>query len=152
MKKFSFRLQKLLDIREAKEREVQNELSKVLAIQNLERMKQQNYMRRLEEQRAKFNQRLTDGGYSFSDIMMYERFIEFSHRAIEVQQERVESMEPEIQKVRQKLIEASRERRVVEKLKERKINEYLYEANREIVKENDDMNQKLHMRRHVEAV
>jgi flagellar export protein FliJ len=56
-------------------------------------------------------------------------------------------MEPEIQSVRERLIEASREKKIVEKLKERKRLEYDYEVNREIAKENDDMNQKIFIKR-----
>lgn len=41
MKKFDFRLQKLLDLREAREQELKNELSALVSVQNVERMKQQ---------------------------------------------------------------------------------------------------------------
>ncbi|HDP80388.1 MAG TPA: flagellar export protein FliJ [Spirochaetes bacterium] len=146
MKKFKFRLQALLDIREAKEKEVQNELSRVVALQNRERAVQEEYRGRLAEQRGKYAERLRGGGFAPSDIMMYERYIEFAHRVIERQQEKIEAMEPEIKKVRERLVEAARERRVVEKLKEKKWNEYLYELNRETARENDDMNQKLYGR------
>jgi len=48
-------------------------------------------------------------------------------------------------------VEASREKKVVEKLKERKRKQYMYDLNREIVKENDDANQKVYVRRLREA-
>ena len=42
MKKFKFGLQKLLELREAREREVKNELAKIVSIQNRERVKQES--------------------------------------------------------------------------------------------------------------
>jgi flagellar export protein FliJ len=64
---------------------------------------------------------------------------------IKLQQEKIDSMEPEILKVRERLVEASRLLKVVEKLKEKKLQEYLYELNRETFKENDDINQKIYV-------
>ena len=42
------------------------------------------------------------------------------------------------------------EKKVVEKLKERKMKEHLYEVNREIAKENDDINQKIFLQKRLE--
>ena len=41
---------------------------------------------------------------------------------------------------------------MVEKLKERRWNEFLYEYNREIAKENDDTNQKIFVKRRIEEM
>ena len=48
MKKFQFRLQKLLDIREARENEIKNELMKVLAQQNKERVFQDKLRNKIQ--------------------------------------------------------------------------------------------------------
>ena len=53
-------------------------------------------------------------------------------------------MEPQIQEVRNRLIEVSRERKVVEKLRDRKRTQHAYEVNRELGKENDETNQKIY--------
>ena len=150
MKKFQFRLQRLLDIREAKKKEVQNELAKVLSIQNREKQRQEEYRKSIIEQHEKFNNRMKGGRFSYSDALMFERYIDFAHRVIISQQEKIDSMEPEIQKVRERLVEASKHLKVVEKLKERQWNEYQYELNREIFKENDDTNQKIFLKRRME--
>ena len=87
---------------------------------------------------------------SYSAASAFERYIDFAHKVIRDQQERIEAMEPEINKVRDRLVEASRERKVVEKLKERRWNEFMYEYNREVAKENDDTNQKIFVKKRIE--
>ncbi|HON77964.1 MAG TPA: flagellar export protein FliJ [Spirochaetota bacterium] len=152
MKKFQFKLQKLLDIREAREKEVKNELAALLNIQNAERMKQEEYRRKMAEERAKFTVKLKSGKFSYAESMMFERFVEFANKVIDAAQDRIDSMEGEISRVRAKLVEASREKKVVERLKERQWEEYQYEVNREIAKENDDANQKLYVRKLLQSM
>jgi len=75
------------------------------------------------------------------------RFADVSRKAIDEAENRIQRLEPEVQRIREKLVQASREKKVVEKLKERKYEEFMYEFNREVSKENDDMNQKIHNKR-----
>ncbi len=151
MKKFKFGLQALLNIREAKEREVQYELARLLAIQNREKERQAAIRAKMEEQKSLFSRKLRQGIYSGSDAVMLERFIDVSNRAIEAAETNIQSMEPGIAEVRSRLIEASREKKVVEHLRERKKAEYDYEVNREINKEIDEMNQKIFAKRRAAA-
>lgn len=150
MKKFKFKLQRLLDIREAREKEIQNELAALLNIQNIERIKQEEYKRRIALEHENFSIKLKAGKFNYTDALNFERFIQFAHRVIEVAQDRIDGMEPEIQEVRDRLIEASREKKVTERLKERRLMEFKYQYNREMQKENDDLNQKIFMIRRAE--
>lgn len=151
MKKFRFKLQTLLDIREAREREIQYELAKIISLQNREREKQAELRRRIEEQKLLFGDRLRSGRYSANEAILFERFVDVSLRAISTAEERINSMEPQIQEVRSRLVEASRARKVVEKLKDRKKAEHAYEVNRELLKENDEINQKIYSMRKKET-
>jgi len=144
MKKFKFRLQTLLNIRE---REIQYELAKIIRLQNLEREKQTELRRRIEEQKTLFGDKLRKGTYSSNEAVLFERFVDVSLRAIDSAEERIKGMEPQIQEVRSRLIEASRERKVVEKLRDRKKAEHAYEVNKELAKENDETNQKIYAMR-----
>jgi flagellar FliJ protein len=151
MRRFRFQLQTLLELREVKEKEIQNELSRLINIQNRERIKQQDYRRRIVDESAKFNQKMREGKYSYSEAVMFERFVDFANRVIVNAQAKIDSMEPEIQRVRERLIEATKERRVIERLKEKRWNEYLYELNREIQKEQDDLNQRMYLMRKISS-
>jgi len=147
MKKFSFRLQRLLDMREAKETEIKNELMKVLSLQNRERVLQDELRTRISGLEAAYREKITRGIFTAGEAMDLLRFSDVSRRAIEEAGKRIEQLEPEVQRVRERLVQASREKKVVEKLKERKYEEYMYEFNREMARENDDMNQKIYQRK-----
>lgn len=151
MKRFKFRLQTLLNIRAAREREVQYELAKIVSLQNLEREKQAELRRRIEEQKELFGNKLKKGAFLASEAILFEKFIDVSLRAIGTAEERIKSMEPQIQEVRSRLVEASRERKVVEKLKDRRRAQHAYEVNRELGKENDETNQKIYAMRKKET-
>ncbi len=134
----------MLNIREVREREVQYELAKIVSLQNLEREKQAALRRSIDEQKEIFGDRLKKGLYSASEAILFERFVDVSLRAIGTAEERIKSMEPQIREVRNRLIEVSRERKVVEKLRDRKRAQHAYEVNRELGKENDETNQKIY--------
>ena len=86
---------------------------------------------------------MRSGEYSLSESLIYEKFVDISLRAIDFAEQKIKEMEPDIQKVREKLIQASKERMVIERLKERRLREYNVLLNREIARENDDINMNL---------
>jgi flagellar FliJ protein len=137
-------LQKLLDLREAKEKEIKNELMKVLSEQNRERNFQHELNEKIAEYEGKLSEMQKKGVFNPAEAMAILRFADVSRNAIVASEKRVQALEPEVQRIRERLVVASREKKVVEKLKERKLDEYNYELNREISKENDDMNQKIY--------
>lgn len=144
MKKFQFRLQKLLDIRESRENEIKNELMKVLALQNRERVFQDELRNKIQHYENGFGEMQKKGSFRAEDALSVLRFADVSRRAIDEAERRIEKLEPEAQKIRERLVIASRDKKIVEKLKERKFEEFNYELNKEIAKENDDMNQKIY--------
>ena len=144
MKKFKFSLQTLLDIREAKEKEIKNELMKVLGIQNRERLLQEELKGKIAKYESEYSEKLKKGTFSPEYAMSIMRYIDTARNAIVEAQRRIDDLQPVVDEIRERLVVASREKKVVEKLKERKFNEYMYEFNRAVAKENDDVNQKLY--------
>jgi len=147
MKKFIFTLQKLLELREAREREVKNELARVVSIQNRERVKQDQLRRDIQENQNRLRAGMRKGDISAEDIVLYEKYFHVSQRAINTAGDKIRSMEPEVNRIREKLVQASKDRKIVEKLRERKLEEYEYLLHRETAKENDDINQNVFNRR-----
>lgn len=147
MKKFRFTLQKLLDIREAKENEIKNELMKVLALQNKERILQDELRTKIIRYENQYSNNIKKGQFQPDQMMSILRYTDVARKAILEAERRIESFQPEVDRVREKLVAASRDKKIVEKLKERKYEEFEYEFNKEIAKENDDMNQKLYHRK-----
>ena len=147
MKKFKFNLQQLLELREAKEKEVMNELSVLVSKQNVERQKHEVLQVNLNTEHSKITQKMRLGNVTSDEVFNYARFVTLSEIAIKSTSRSIDSYEPSISKVRVRLINASKEKKVVEKLREKRKEEYNYEMNREIVKENDDTNQKIYAAR-----
>ena len=147
MKKFRFNLQKLLDLREAKEKEVMNELSVLVSKQNVERQKQETLQMNLSTEHNTITQKMRLGSLTSEEVLSYARFVTLADMAIKFADKKIDSYEPSISKVRHRLISASKEKKIVEKLRERKIEEFNYEMNKEIAKENDDSNQRIYAAR-----
>jgi flagellar FliJ protein len=150
MKKFKFRLEKLLDAKNAKEKAVKLELAHAVSEQNVFRAKQNDYRERVQNQKNVIHDLMRSGKISIDQLKQYHNFEYISDLAIEDSQNRIEAMEPAINVIRVKLNEAVKERRTIEKLKERKKAEWQYKVTAAEYKEIDDMNQKLYMRRIVE--
>jgi flagellar FliJ protein len=147
MKKFEFQLQRLLDMREAKEMEVKNELAAVVGRQNAERAKQDDLRNTIKTLGSKLREEWRAGKVDSATALLYGRYEDQAMRAIESAGKKITALEPEVNAVRVRLVEASKEKKVVEKLKERKLEEYNLEFNRQMAKENDDINQKIYLRR-----
>jgi flagellar FliJ protein len=147
MKKFSFTLQRLLDMREAAETKIKNELMKVLGQQNKERIIQDEMRSTISRYEVQYSDRIKKGLFSTEEVLSLMRYTDVSRRAIIESQKRIEELQPEVDRIREILVAASRDKKVVEKLKDRKFEEFEYEFNREQSKENDDMNQKLYHRK-----
>lgn len=147
MKKFHFTLQRLLDIREARETEIKHELMKVLSLQNRERVLQDTLRNKIKKFEVQQSEKMKKGFFSAEEVLMLMRYGDVSRKAIIESQRRIDALQPEVDRIRERLVAASRDKKVVEKLKDRKFEEFEYEYNREQAKENDDMNQKLYHRK-----
>jgi len=147
MKRFKFNLQQLLDLREAKEKQVMNELSALVSQQNVERQKQETLQTNLNAEHSRMTQKMRLGDLTSNEVLNYARFVVLSETAMKSAGRKIDGFEPSISKVRVRLINASKEKKVVEKLREKKQEEFYYEMNREMAKENDDANQKIYAAR-----
>lgn len=146
MKKFVFKLQPLLDLREAKEQQIRNELSAVVSKQNAERMRQEELRAKIREQGNSIRQHWKDGSPDPAGAMQFGNYQMQALRAIDAAEQKIQELEPEAEKIRKRLLQASMEKKLVEKLKERKLEEYRHEVIRKQRTESDDINQKLYNR------
>ncbi len=144
MKKFKFKLQALLELRESRENEIKNELMRALAEQNRERALQDELRETIKLYENRYSANLAKGKLSAKETMMLLRYVDDSRRAIDNAQVKIEEMDPGINEIRSRLLVASREKKVVENLKEKRMNEFNLAMEKEMAKENDDINQKLY--------
>lgn len=142
MKRFKFPLEGLLRVRDLKQKQVMAEMAKV--------MEQVNAQRRIVEQ-SEVNYRnevdLFSKSQSTKESFSIHQYQTFNHYINRLEAEksyaeaRLEEMRPDLEAVQNKLIEARRQRRVVELLKERYQERYNQALRKEERKELSELNQ-----------
>ena len=130
MKKFNFRLQRVLDIKgtieEVKRRDFNvarnkhsEEVKNLMDLQN-----QENFFRgKLNELRSK--------GSALRQVNIFYRFFAYLSGQKVYRRNLIETAHEEMEKRRAILLEAVREKKVLERLKEKKLLEYDFEVNKE---------------------
>ncbi|MBN1899273.1 MAG: flagellar export protein FliJ [Spirochaetes bacterium] len=134
MRKYRFPLQKLLEIREHKENLIKNEMAQA------QRKKIEHQMKK-EKMNKKYHQGLKDMKYdekarllSIAKLQLYQQYFRYLHYVMDKQDTLIRLSDEEIAIIAKKLIEARKEKRVIEKLKERTFKKY----QKEVAKEEQD--------------
>ena len=146
MKRFTFRFQRILEIKERVEDARRAELGEVLAALNRE-------VEQLAAMRATQNAYRHMGGFSPAQrvdaglLGIGAHYAQRLEREIDEQQQHVRKIEAIAENKRQKLSEATRERRVYEVLKERAEEAHRREANRQERIQLDEIGEQLYARR-----
>ncbi len=122
MKKFVFRLEKVLHFRSLIKDEKKRELGKWLSLlyeatSRLEKLREAQLANVISSERV----------LHVEEVVMQALYAERLKAEIEAQSERIAELEIEVERARNEYIEASREVEVLEKLKARKKEEYIHE-------------------------
>ncbi len=143
MKRFKFRFEKILGFRRHCEMEKQRELADVMH----RRQKKENEIDGIKHDRAgrqEGQKSFLTGSLQPSRLNGYTRYylvlnqMESAGRAV------LQKISGEVEQKREELLEASREKKIYEKLKERHWEKYSTEVNLLTQKEMDEIGQKLH--------
>jgi flagellar export protein FliJ len=146
VKKFQFRLQKLLQVKTYNKMQKQKELSQAERIRRMEEahlaMLQQHLRSEIEALKARKQEHV--------DVSRLTRSIYYQQRLLTnmATQERVITEACHKEEIKRgRLIEATREEKTFEKLKERQQHRYLVELDQLMQKENDEISKNVFMRR-----
>ncbi len=136
MKRFRFNLEKILKLREENEKDWEIKLGKVVSRCNSVMREMKSIDRSRREQFSKF--RLSLGGLEgLQAAELYFRKMETDKKRLEAELEKLNEERAEVQK---EYMKASNDRKVIEKLKERKSREYYKAQLIAEIKEIDDLN------------
>lgn len=138
MKRFRYRMESLLKIKRHRERERQKEHAE--ALQKV--FDQQEQLRRIDDSRSTMLDRQRDrqvGNLSLTYLQLCSRYLVKLKRDTLVGRETLRAYEVEAEKRRQRLVKASQERQMYEKLKERQKERFYKDADRRENKENDEI-------------
>ncbi len=126
MKKFKYRLQPLLKVREYKEKEKQKELA--LALEKVVDQKREleiilnNRSATVDDQRLRMS-----GHISVADLLVCSRFLTHLKKSSIAGREILRGLESEADKSRERLVEAAKDRKIYEKHKEKLKDKYFEE-------------------------
>lgn len=126
MGKFIFRLQPVLNIKKQIEDSLKNDLGKAIS----EYEKEKEIYNKIEQEREEFAESInskTQEGISIRDLQKYSKYISFLNDKVKYQMEKVKKAQDNVDKYREKLIKATQERKIIDKLKDKKYAEYLKE-------------------------
>ncbi|MGQ9473264.1 MAG: flagellar export protein FliJ [Candidatus Caldatribacteriaceae bacterium] len=131
MKEFQFRLQKVLDTCKIKENLIETKLVELEKLAETQKMK----LTRMEEKRGevlteRWEKRKSNGSLKIEEEMLYERCLEDLEARVEKMKVYLNQLEEQIRRTREELVAAAIERKVMEKVKERKREEFTLEVTR----------------------
>ena len=133
MRRFNFKLEKILKLRLNRERETEIELGKAVGILSALELRIKNVA---EEKVTAMKYRFSG---SFNEIRSYEFYIWRLDQTKDNLLKEAALAELEVEKAREIYLEASRDRKILSKLKERQEKEYRRSVNLEEIKIIDDL-------------
>lgn len=136
MRRFQFNLEKVLELRRYEERRRELELGEVTSRCVALNRRIKEHVKAREQVFASRRLSRQESFYDFSIADRYAVRLEQEKRRLE---EELEDCEAEREKVREKFLEASKKRKVIERLKERQQEQYYTQQRKEEQKELDDM-------------
>jgi len=144
VKRFKFGLEKVLELRSYREQEAKNELGQAIGIlNNIENNIKQNSQKHGDAVRERFagmnsNQNEAPASLGAVSMQAWDNYILRLEQEAERLAEEKNKAETVVEEKRNLYLEASRELKVIEKLKEKRMREYREEVNAAETRERDD--------------
>lgn len=123
---FDFKLQKVLDYRENLEKEIKEDFSLKLSVLNKEKLELDKLLQ--EKEKVK-NKTYKEALKTANDLIIYQRYVDYLEKTIENKINSLKEAEKELELVRLNLINATKDKKIIEILKESAFEEYLSEEN-----------------------
>lgn len=130
MKKFKYRLQKIADTKEKQVKQKSSELAE-LYLQKEEKVKRFNTLQNeLGEVQKEIIQK-TLNGCSAKDLLDRQRYVEKLNQDLKSERKKIEEIDTRIEELKTVLLHLNREKKVLNKLREKRYLQYLQEQTRE---------------------
>ena len=124
MKQFEFRLQKVMETTKTREELKKRELAKALVVLAQNESLLESMLERLEEQIEEYNTRKLKPSMTASDLMNFSHYTEKLLTDIQHQKRTIEDLSEKVRLHREKLIEITKDKKILERLKEKRYEEY----------------------------
>ncbi|MFH0764840.1 MAG: flagellar export protein FliJ [Calditrichota bacterium] len=137
MKRFSFRLDRVLDVRRRQEEQAQQVLAEARRERNQSQDRLDECEQALEENTAQF-QTQVQNGFSAQEALLHSNFCDRLRTEAWAEQEVLAECENQVEARREELVTALQKKKILETLREHKRSEHLTITRREEQKELDD--------------
>jgi len=138
MKKFKFRLDRVANTKEKQVKQKTSELANLIKKHELAKRKLNDLNNEIESTQQEIFKRSSQG-CPIQELLDCQQFIDKLCFAVKKTKKEIETIEDEIEKLQLTLLELNKEKKVLEKLRERRHLQYVVEQNREEQKQLDDM-------------
>jgi len=128
MKKFSFKLQKVIDVKESMEKKKMIELAEAEHQLSLERKKLEGLVTKIYDYKKEYDKKKKDGPITASEAGLFIRYIEKLTEDMRMQKQNIKIKEEQAKVKREELISVVKDKKILEKLKERKFTDYQRDA------------------------
>lgn len=118
MKKFQFKLETVLKVKEKKEEQLKRELMKLQAM----KIEQEQILKLIEQEKngaMKDKAREKGAGTDIMSIVLFEKYLNSLRLQISITEKNIKELENLSDEKRTEVVEASREKKIFEKLKEK---------------------------------
>jgi flagellar protein FliJ len=118
VKKFQFKFETVLKVKEKKEEALKHELMKLQAL----KIEQKQLLARIDEEKnAMFREKGSEKerGTNIQQLQYFERYIAVLHHQIDLTNKKIAELEGRVVDKRHEVVEASREKKTFERLKEK---------------------------------
>ena len=123
MKKFRFKLETVLNVKERKEEQLKHELLKIQAL----KIQEEQLLAEVNEKRAYITREKSNEnkkGIDIQSLIHFEQYIGSLLKKIDDTKNNIKVLEKKADNKREEVVEASREKKVFEKLKEKQFGEF----------------------------
>lgn len=134
MKGFTFRLQKVLDHRIDVEDTKKDEFVK----SRMEYIKQQEHLESLKQEIARTNKIKPKKSTNIFSYITMNNYKTALNEKTEIQEKRVDIYRESMNQKKEEFLESKRDRKVIEKLKDKAYNEFIIDQNKSEQKQNDE--------------
>ena len=124
MKQFQFRLQKVMETTRTREELKKRELAEAFARLTENESLLERMLAQLEEQIDNFGSCWKDGRMMVADLLNFSGYAENLIREIQLQESRIEELAEQVRVHREMLLEITRDKKVLEKLKDKRYAEF----------------------------
>jgi len=145
MRRFKYRFEKILSYRGHQEKQRQREFATALGLQQAQQEKLSNLRRGQAETQMEKEKHLVGKVEPTRLSGYYRYYLKLRHLEM-AGREVLGHLSRDVDKKREILVEATRKKKIYEKLKERHFQRYLHDTNLAMQKETDDIGQKIFVR------